>query len=512
LRGRAAAATRATRAAAPRAVAHARSSARRPETIAAAVIVLAGLVLRIAFVKQWRPALIGYPDSGIYIEDAITGIFNNPLREGGYSELLRLLHAIRPHLAFVIEVQHIMGIASGLLLFGAIRRAGISARVALVPLAVVVLGGSELFVEHAPLTEAMFIFLIDLSLYCLMRTWTGGWRWAIIAGLALGVAVDTRSVALMLLPVLVVLSALFGPRPWHRRVICAAAATLAAAVPIGWYLHEHQLTQGYGGLTGARYFDFYARVAPFADCTKFTPPAGTRRLCITMPAGQRPGHDFWEFSGISPAVAVYGEPDTTVPQPNENAQLRAFAIAAILGQPDRYLEFVARDLVRIVDPSFPSTPYHGGITAQGYGSSPEGLLGYYFNPTFSATVQTQVSAYYPTDGTVHGGIGFFLSWERDTRIEGPLMALLLLLAFAAPITARGRERHAALLFGATTLVLLVGPILASGYDYRFTIPAFGSLAATAAIGGAVVARRLQRTKLASQIRARGLPFPRRRSA
>lgn len=486
-----------------RAVGRARTSARRPETIAASVIVLAGLILRAAFVMQWRPALIGYPDSGIYIEDAITGIFNNPLREGGYSELLRLLHAIRPHLAFVIEVQHMLGIASGLFLFGAIRRAGISERVALVPLAVVVLGGSELFVEHAPLTEAMFIFLIDAALYCVARTWTGrSWRWAILAGLALGVAVDTRSVALMLLPVLVVLGALFVPRPWHRRVICAAAMTLAAAVPIGWYLYEHQQTQGYGGLTGARYFDFYARVAPFADCTKFTPPAGTRRLCITMPPDQRPGHDFWEFSGISPAVAVYGEPDTTVPKPNENSQLRAFAIAAILGQPDRYLEFVARDLVRIVDPSFPSTPYHGGITAQGYGSSPEGLLDYYFNPTFSTNVQTQVSAYYPTDGTVHRGIGFLVTWERDTRIEGPLMALLLLLALAAPVIARGRERHAALLFGATTLVLLVGPILASGYDYRFVIPAFGSLAATAAIGAGVVARRLQRTNLASQIRGR----------
>ncbi len=139
-------------------------AARRPETIALAVIILAGLALRIAFVIQWRPALIGFPDAAVYIEDARTGIFNDPLRVGGYSAFLVLLHAIRPHLAFVIEVQHVLGLASGLLLFGAVRRAGLKAWIALVPVAVVVLGGSELFVEHAPLTEALFIFLVDLLL------------------------------------------------------------------------------------------------------------------------------------------------------------------------------------------------------------------------------------------------------------------------------------------------------------------------------------------------------------
>ena len=62
------------------------------------------------------------------------------------------------------------------------------------------------------------------------------------------------------------------------------------------------------------------------------------------------------------------------------------------------------------------------------------------------------------------------------------MALLLLLALAAPILTRGDERRAALLFFSATVVLLAGPVFLSEYDYRFTIPAFGPLAATAAIG------------------------------
>lgn len=469
-------------------------AARRPETIALGLVFLAGLALRLYFIDRWRPALVGFPDSAIYIEDALTGVFNNPLRVGGYSEFLRLLHGIRPHLSFVIFVQHLMGLASGLLLYGALRRLRFSGWVALVPAAVVMLGGSEIFIEHAPLTEALFIFLVDLALYALARVWSGrrAWGWALLAGLALGAAVDVRSVGLLLLPVLVLAAALLAPeRTWRWRAACAALVLLAAAVPIEGYLQAHKESQGYGGFTGAGYFDLYARVAPFAECSKFTPPAGTAKLCIHIPRSQRPGHDVWEFTGASPAVQAYGEPDITVPKPGENSQLRAFAEAAVLAQPLTYLEYVGRDLLRIVDPSFPSSPYGAtGPASGGYGGGPQHLVDYYLDPSSLAAIDPLLAAYYPGDGTIHGNVSFLLSYERDTRIEGPLMALALLLAFAAPLLTRGRQRRAALLFLFATVVLLAGPIFTSEYDYRFTIPAFGPLAATAAIGGWALGRRL----------------------
>ncbi len=147
-------------------------------------------------------------------------------------------------------------------------------------------------------------------------------------------------------------------------------------MPIETYLHFHRQSQGYGGFTGAGYFDSYGRVAPFADCTKFKPPAGTAKLCIHIPPSQRPGHDVWEFTASSPAVQAYGEPDLTPAKPTENSELRAFSEAAVLGQPGTYLQFVARDLVRIVDPSFPSSPYGAaGPTGSGCGNTPESLVG-----------------------------------------------------------------------------------------------------------------------------------------
>ena len=67
-----------------------------------------------------------------------------------------------------------------------------------------------------------------------------------------------------------------------------------------------------------------------------------------------------------------------MPKPGENAKLRSFAEAAILGQPLEYLEYVGRDLVRIVDPSFPSSPYgNTGPAAVGYGNTPQSLTAYY---------------------------------------------------------------------------------------------------------------------------------------
>lgn len=473
----------------------ARHNARQPETVALTMIFLAGLLLRLYFMQRWRPALVGFPDTAIYIQAAHTGIFQNPLRVAGYAEFLRLMHGIRPHLSFAIFIQHLLGLASGLLLFGALRRAGLPRGLGLAPAAMVVLGGSELFIEHAALTESLFIFLVDLALYAIVRTWRGNWGWAILAGLALGCATDVRTLGLVLLPVLVVVGSLAVSGAWRSRLLRAALMVLAAAIPIGGYLKAHEEADGYGGFTGSGYFDLYGRVGPFANCAKFHPPAGTSQLCIHIPVSQRPGHDAWEFSSISPAVRLYGEPDETVPQPGENSKLSSFAEAAILGQPLEYLKYVGRDLIRIVDPSYPSSPYgNKGPTGDDYGAAPQQLLEYYFTPATEQNADRVLSSYYPTDGTIHLSVSFLISYERDTRVEGPFMALLLLLSLAAVIFAPAAARRATLLFFICTVVLLAGPVFLSEYDYRFTIPAFGPLAATAAIGAWSIAHRLQQRR------------------
>jgi hypothetical protein len=282
---------------------------RRPENLALAVIVLAGVALRLYFSIRLRPSLIGFPDSGVYILAAHGQPFENSLREAGYSLFLRFMHSLWPHLVLVIWVQHLLGLFSGLLLYGTVRRAGLPRALGLIPAAIVILSGDEIFIEHAPLTESLFVFLVVLGLYALVRAWRGNWWWAAPAGLSLGAAVDIRSLGLVLAAMLVVVAALIYVGTWRGRLLRVALTVLGVAVPIAAYLIAHQAATGQAVLTTAGNFNLYGRVAPFADCSRFTPPAGTRDLCITVPVNRRPGPSAWLFSGASPAVRAYGEPD-----------------------------------------------------------------------------------------------------------------------------------------------------------------------------------------------------------
>ncbi len=446
-----------------------------------AAIVLAGLGLRLYLSIRLRPSLIGFPDSGIYILTAHGQPFDNSLREAGYALFLRFMHSLWPHLALVIWVQHVLGLLSGLLLYGSVRRAGLPRALGLIPAAIVILSGDEIFVEHAPLTESLFVFLVALGLYALIRAWRGNRWWAAPAGLSLGAAVDIRSLGLVLAVMLVVVGALIYVGTWRGRLSRVALSVLGAAVPIAAYLIAHQAATGQAVLTTAGNFNLYSRVAPFANCSRFTPPAGTRDLCITIPVDRRPGSNAWVFTPISPAVRVYGEPDFTRAKPHENERLQAFSEAAIIGQPGAYLEYVGRDLVRLVDPSFPSSPYgNRGVTGTGYGQTPEQLTDYYFDASTGAGVAGAIAAYYH-DPIVEHNIDPLITYEHDTRIEGPLMAVLLALALLSPIAATG-HRRAAFLFLAATVILLAGPPFLVDYDYRYTIPAFGVLGCSAAAG------------------------------
>jgi hypothetical protein len=480
----------------------ARSALRRPAFAALCAIVLVGALMRLYLLWRWRPAFLGFPDTTIYFHDAAAGIHTTAMRVAGYGLFLRWLHTLRAHLTLTIAVQHLLGLAAGVLLFLAVRRSGVREWAGLVPAAVVILGGSEILLEHAPLTEALFIFLMSLFLYTAMRQQPGTravYGWSAFGGLVIGCASVVRLVALAVAPVALLVVLVAGGGTWRERAVRVALAAAVAAVPIGWYLHDQRAQSGIGGFTADGNFDLYGRVAPFADCHRFHPPAGTARLCITTPRSQRPGPNYWEFTINSPAVKAYAEPDESTPQKSENAQLAAFARAAILAQPLDYLEYVGRDLWRLVNPGSPSSPYRA-IGNAGYGDGPQDLVNAYFTPAYDTIAMESVGAYYPGDGEVHRSIQPLLDYERLTRVTGIVFVLLLVLALAAPpLSPRGRIRYAAWLFLASALVMLIVPPLVAHYEYRFAIPAFGPLAAAAGIGlaGAVERRRRPRPQPAS---------------
>ncbi len=73
-----------------------------------------------------------------------------------------------------------------------------------------------------------------------------------------------------------------------------------------------------------RGWNLYARAAPFADCGKFTPPAGTEILCEQRPPSERPGPFgyVWDLKSTPRRMFVLG--------PESSRKLGVFGQRAIL--------------------------------------------------------------------------------------------------------------------------------------------------------------------------------------
>jgi hypothetical protein len=455
--------------------------------LALAALLGVGLLLRVWFLLVWRPALTGYSDSGIYFIGGVKSVWWDLQRTVGYPMFLRVLHAISPHLILVTIVQHLLGLLTAVLLFGAVRRCGGPRWLGLVPAAIIALGGDQLFLEHAALSEAPFIFLLAAMLYCTVRAANGGAWWAAAAGLCAGLSVWDRAAAVVLVPIPALWLVFSALRPTRRTLALGALSLLLSLASIGGYVAWRESASGLHGLTTNSAWNLYGRVAPWADCTKFTPPRGTAGLCETippaerrLPSGAHTTDQTYIYGLKSPAQVLFGPPFFASKYPHAMTLLKKWSVAAIEGQPLDYLHAVWLDLIRLIDTNRRS---YGELSA---GQMIAFLL---YGPDFHSGVNTFVRHWqdllYPTDPPeYHGDIGPLKEWERLTRLVGVPMAILLLLCLAAPWLAIGRRpRAGATLFTLTALVLLVWPILTAGYDYRYVIPAFGPLGAAAALAG-----------------------------
>ena len=184
--------------------------------------------------------------------------------------------------------------------------------------------------------------------------------------------------------------------------------------------------------------------------------AGTEQLCQTAPPSQRGDVDAatYIFDASSPAQQLFGPPYQVSPDPYAMSRLWEFSISAIEGQPLDYLNAVWQDAIRLIDPNHRSD---GNLSADQF------IDFLIYGPDLHSGANTFVAYWqgleYPADPpTRRGDIGPFTTWERITRLDGGLMAVLLLLAAAAPWAALGEARSGARLLALVTLVLLAFPI------------------------------------------------------
>jgi hypothetical protein len=457
--------------------------------VALAVLVGVGLLLRVYFLLVWRPAITGYSDSGIYFQDADLGavsgqgtvstLWTDPIRTVGYSMVLRVLHEITPHLILVIIVQHALGLLAAVLLFLAVRRCGGPRWLGLAPAAIIALGGDELFLEHSALSDSLFIFLTCATLYCTVRASQDRAWWAALAGLCAGLVVWDRGAGLPLVAVSAVWLLVSAGRPTRRSVVAGLLSLVVSLATIGVYVEWRHTESGLSGLTTNSSWNLYGRVAPWADCTKFTPPAGTRALCQLQPAASRvhQGNQDYIYGTASPAVQLLGPAFLLSKYPHAMSLLSKWSRAAILGQPLDYLHAVWLDTIRLFDPNH-----------QSYGSySADQMIAFLlYGPDMHSgenqfVTSWQAGLYRGDPAPYHGDIGPLRTWEELTRVDGAWMLILLALCLAGPWLLHGRARSGMMLFAASALVLLFFPILTAGYDYRYVVPAFGPLLAAGAL-------------------------------
>lgn len=441
------------------------------------VVFALGVLLRCMLMIAYRPAFLGIPDSGNYIEAAQRNLFLDPVHPAGYAFFLCLLHVLGAHLYIVTFVQHALGVATALILFELGRR-GASMYAGLVPAVVVLFNGLQLWTEHAPLSDPLFTFLIAAILLVTVRARRGRARILLLLGMLLAAATLVRTVGLLMSPLVAAWLLSTAPGSVRRRLLRIAVPASLALALVGAYVIVQHHESGVLGFTDADGRIAYAVAAPFADCAKFNPPPGTRGLCQPTPPGRRGSFNqyLWGFpdhasqlppggrAAVSPAWRLFG------PMPNGNDELAAFGRNAILHQPVAYL----REVVR-------------GFTYYWAGSPTVFLRD---AAVLDPGIDQIAAGYYSVGiGRTETDFDIFTWFARTFEVDGILIIALLAGSLLPLAVFSSEDRATGLLCAGTGWIMLGGAALIA-VDPRYALPGLGPLATATAIGVAGIRKQV----------------------
>lgn len=421
-------------------------------------LLAAGSLVRCALMILYFPAVMLSFDAPRYARVGTRDLFSDFWMPAGYPLLLRLLHDVSRQLWFTIAVQHLLGLATGVILYLTLSRLGVKRWLACLPAAVVFLSGDHLYLEHQLMADSFFLFLGVAGLGAALL-WMSHRKlsWLAAASALLATAALTRSVGMVMLPILLICTASVASGSPRERAITLVCALLPGAAIFFFYFAAFKLSHGqYAGLTDMAGWNLYARVAPFADCRDFTPPEGTTVLCETTPAAQRAGPFGYVWDANSIARRHFAL------RPND--KLNAFARQAVLHQPGDYLSAVGIDLFRYLEPSV--------APDRGYSGQPREILSFAWRDLSVEKLVVHALAKKYRGTTVHlEGARFLGAYQNLFRIGGLILAGLLVFTLVGMLRSRGRLRFALLLFGLSGLSLYLVPVLTVSYDFRYGIPA-----------------------------------------
>ena len=440
------------------------------------LVLVAALVLRVLTALAFRPIMWFGGDSASYLATGLR-LIPDLSRVGGYGFMLWVLRPLHSF-ALVAGVQHLMGLAIGVLIYLMARRFGLPAWAATLATIPVLFDAYELQLEADALPDIPFGLMVMLALYLLLPS-AGQRRPARTSAAAflLGASALLWPVGLALLAVLLVV--LLGTLLLRRvALVTVLAALLAGALPVAAYgawfsIHRHQFS-----LTRSDGVYLWSRTMSFADCAVIKPPADERVLC--PPPGPRIAASLYIWNANSPTLTMPGGRFSA----RTNRLALNFALRAIAAQPADYVAAVGHDFALTFFWDRPVHPKAGIVDRYQFADA--------------ATAWVPASEYTPGGGTVardqaayNGGrqpaptrvvqpyASWLVTYQRYVYLRGTLLGVILLAALAAMI-ARRRVYPAGLPWAFAVTILLVPPMIAD-FDLRYVVIAVPAACLAAAL-------------------------------
>jgi hypothetical protein len=436
------------------------------------VLVGVGVALRVLVSIAAWPTMFEWIDAIRFVRLYPTGLFSDFWMPAGYPVFLKAVHLVSNDMGFTIAVQHLLGVVTAVLLYLVARRLGVGQWVSLVPAAVVLLSGDQIYLEHILMGDAFYLFAMVLALYLfVLAVQTPSKRWLLaLAGVVSGLACLTRTTALVVPVVMVGWLLLVRVGRWKQTGARVALFGLPVVAVIAGYAALASAVGPYTGLFDMSGYDLYSRVAPFADCSKFTPPAGTQVLCESTPVADRLGPEYYAWDLNDTLRRDF--PLT----PATSRLIERFAEEAIIHQPGAYLKAVTVDMARYVDPSIVARP-------GGFGEGHDLVTFSYYDRAMEKSISTVLAKHY--SGTTPPSTRWLADLGTGQRVlrVGRVVSLVLITAVVGGVVlGRGRRRAALVAIAAMTFLLFLGPVATFTYDVRYGIPPQAFLGLAGALG------------------------------
>ncbi len=430
--------------------------------LAVVVRVLVQAAFPLAFVFSDGPTYLSLVDS----------LTPSPDRTVGYGVLLGALAELTRALWLVSFTQHVLGLATAVVLYLLMRRWNVSGRLATAATLPVLFDGMQLVLEHAVLSDVLFNFVVVSAVAVLGWSRRPGVGAAVLAGLLLGTAVLVRVTGAPMVVAGVVFCLLAAPTV-RARLVTALVLVLGFTVPLVAYASWYHEEQGRWTLTESGGRALYMRTTTFVDCSRLDLPAYQLRLCPREPLGERRDPTYYGWHDTEGSLALDPPLGTT---PDEAK--REFALAAIAEQPGAYATVVVRDFVSAFVPVRMDL-FEYDTTYKWYLSHyNEYVSTDWTRPAYAAHGGEQPYTRQPF-GTLMAAYGFVV------YLWGPLVLALLVVSVSGLVrrVPPGRPDSRPLLFLLTSLAvgLVLVPDLTAQFTWRYQLPAVVLLPVAAAL-------------------------------